>query len=287
MKKLIAKIGDIIKNREQAILCTVVGTKGSTPLKSGSRMIVWENGEIYGTVGGGAFEKSVIERSDEIIRTQESKMFEHHLTKDHDMCCGGSVSVYMEPISIPYQLIIFGAGHVSKALVDLSVHLDFEVKVIDDRKDIFRGWDKSKAELINGDPGKIISKLTWDDRTYGVIVTYSHPLDREILARTIQLDTGYLGMIGSKRKVAITRKLFLEESIASEQELDRVDMPIGLDIKAHTPHEIAVSIFAGLIRARNTKIPNEKAGFSIEELQGKECFEKIDKTILKEIAKLS
>ena len=169
MIAFLKKISEVIRKRELAALCTVVATKGSTPLKAGARMLVWENGSIYGTVGGGAFEKSVIGQSLGIIQTQEPRLTEHHLTKDHDMCCGGTVSVYLEPVPIPYQLFIFGAGHIGRALSMFSSQLEFDVKVIDDRKNIFRDWNIPNVGIINRSPGRTIPGLIWDNRTFAVI----------------------------------------------------------------------------------------------------------------------
>lgn len=219
-------------------------------MKAGARMLVWGCGKIYGTVGGGAFEKAVINQAKEVKYHQCPQLYQHHLTKDHDMYCGGTVTVYVEPIPIPYQLYIFGAGHISKALCAHAIQLDFEITVIDDRKNIFNDWKFPNVHFINKNPAETIPDLTWDKRTMVLIITYSHLLDGQILAQAIKLPVCYTGMIGSKRKAAIIRKLFLQNS-ASAEELDKVDLPVGINIDAVTPQELAISIIARLIQVKN------------------------------------
>lgn len=253
MNKLIDKIQGILSRRETATLCTVIETKGSTPLKAGAKMIVWDSGKIFGTIGGGELEKQVMQGAREMM--QEGGMTdvaEFNLVKDLGMCCGGTVRVYIEQIALPYQLYIFGAGHVGAALARHASLLDFKITLVDDRKEVFQQMDIPGIHYLHRHPVESVAAMKWDRNTFAVIMTYNHPLDRQILAACVRQPAGFIGMIGSRRKAEITRKLFKEQGIADEAVMDKVDIPIGLDIQAETPEEIAVSILARLIREKNT-----------------------------------
>jgi len=235
-------------------LCMVVKTQGSTPAKSGATMIVYDDGTTAGTVGGGALEKGVIEQALAAIASEQPALFEHKLVRDHNMCCGGSVHVFIKPLPRADRLYIFGAGHVGAALAAQAARLSFDVTVIDDRPGIFDGWVDESHTRINAHPADVMPRLPWDRKTYAVIATYSHPLDREILAFCLTKHLAYCGMIGSARKVAVTRTLFVEQHWATPEDLDSIDMPIGLDIGAVTPEEIAVSIAARLVEVRRRTV---------------------------------
>jgi xanthine dehydrogenase accessory factor len=230
----------------------IVKTEGSTPLKAGASMLVRADGSTSGTVGGGALEYAVIAQALDAISGNRSALVEHRLVRDHNMCCGGTVQIFIRAIPVPEQLFLFGAGHIGSALARLCERLDFDVTVIDGRARIFDGWKEDGVQLINAHPREVMPSLAWDCRTHVVIATHAHPLDREILAYSLKKPLAYCGMIGSARKIAVTRTLFLEQHWASPEQLDRVDMPIGIDIGAMTPEEIAVSIAARLIAVRRS-----------------------------------
>ncbi|MGA2295991.1 MAG: xanthine dehydrogenase accessory protein XdhC [FCB group bacterium] len=255
MIDIFEKIIELRKDMTKAVLCTVVSSKGSTPRKAGSKMVVAENENIFGTIGGGVLETKVIEKALEMMNTSLPQIVSYDLTKDLNMACGGSVEVYFESVSKQYKLYIFGAGHIAKALVRLMASLDYNIYVIDDRDNIFNDWD---SDLNNSHISKIVSPYKnfldehpSDINTFIVIVTYEHSSDKEILRHYIKQDFAYIGMIGSKRKVEETKKLFISDNFATGEELEKVDMPIGLDIKAEGPEEIAISIAAKLILEKN------------------------------------
>ncbi len=260
MNKLIDKIQGILSRREVAALCTVIETKGSTPLKAGAKMIVWSSGKIFGTIGGGELEKQVIQRAQEMVHDGGmTDVAEFNLVKDLGMCCGGTVRVFIELVALPHQLYIFGGGHVGAALARNASLLDFKITLVDDRKEVFQQMDIPGVHYLHQHPVESVAALKWDKNTFAVIMTYNHPLDRQILSACIRQPAGYIGMIGSRRKAAVTRKLFKEQGIADEAVMDKVDMPIGLDIQAETPEEIAVSILARLIREKNKWKQTRKA----------------------------
>jgi xanthine dehydrogenase accessory factor len=251
MELIYDKILEILNTGQVAALCTVVSAKGSTPLNAGAKMIVWENGRIFGTIGGGPLEKSTIEDAIRVIKNKSPQLFMHNLKVQHEMCCGGSMEIYIEPLMPSKKLFMFGGGHVGKAVVKHALDLDFEITVIDSREDIFNDWPFAGYNKVTGDFPKMLPSLPYDNKTFIVIATLDHPTDNEVLAFCIHKPHCYLGMIGSKKKVATMKENLISGGIATEEELGRVDMPIGLDINAVTADEIAISIVAKLIREKN------------------------------------
>jgi len=213
-------------------------------------MLVYPNADIYGSIGGGELEKSVISNALKALKSGKSELYKHDLLHQHNMCCGGSVEIFIEPIMEKNKLYIFGAGHTGHALARHALSLDFEVVVIDDRKEYL---DQISVEGINKlhlHYEQALPLLPMDEQTYICIMTYSHPYDRDILSYCLKRPVAYLGMIGSRRKVEMTKKMFVDAGVGSESELEKVDMPMGIDIDAETPDEIAVSILAKIISVR-------------------------------------
>ncbi len=250
---ILNEIVEAKKHREKSVLCIIVQTKGSTPRKVGAKMIVYETGRIAGTIGGGNLEKKVIENALVQIRSNECRLYKHDLLHQHNMCCGGSVDIYIEPIRKMNRLYIFGAGHTGAALAQYANQLDFDIYMIDNRKEYLDQISAEGINKMNVDYKTVLPSLPFNDTTYVVIMTYEHSHDRDILAYCLKQPYAYLGMIGSQRKVELTKKMFLEAEIASKTELDQVDMPMGLNIGAEGPEEIAISILAKLIEVKNQK----------------------------------
>ncbi len=230
-----------------AALVTVIGVDGSAPRDRTARMLVYAEGDIEGTIGGGNWEHQVISAAIKVIHSGEPRRYAAHLTRDLGMCCGGAMEVFIEPLALTDTLHLFGAGHVGRPLAALARDLGFDVRVYDERdewltKDRFPG-----VERILEDPRRVVPVLS--ERDYVVIVTHSHQLDQDLLLATIEQSFAYLGMIGSRAKVA---KFFVRLRAAGLDEalFHRVCAPVGLDIGAETPEEIAVSISAELIRVR-------------------------------------
>ncbi|MBL7896854.1 MAG: XdhC family protein [Bacteroidia bacterium] len=255
MNHLFKKISEILENGEDCALCTIVTTQGSTPLKAGAKMIVTANGKIFGTIGGGDLEKKVIENALLVITIKQSEQYTHNLLQQHSMCCGGTVVVFIDFISKPNRLYVFGAGHVGRALCKVASTLNFEIFLIDDRTNEL---DLTNTEGIHKLPfsaKEIMLSLPFDNNTYITIMTRDHSLDREILAFCINKPHAYLGMIGSKRKVEITKKMFLSGGLCEAEDFNKVDMPMGISIRASNPEEIAISILAKLILVKNNSKP--------------------------------
>ncbi len=254
MKNIFQKILEIQKKEERSAICTIISTKGSTPLKTGAKMIVWEDSRIFGTIGGGNLEKGVISDAIKVINDKKAQIFSHDLQSQHGMCCGGQLDIFIEPIMQNKKLYIFGAGHVGKAIVKYAADLDFEIFVIDDREEIFNDWEKEGYHKMVVDFNEILPKLPFNESSFIVIATYEHSIDRQILFHCVQQPHAYLGMIGSKRKINITKKMMTTSGIATTKQIDKIFMPIGVDINAEDHNEIAISIVAQLIKMKNLTI---------------------------------
>lgn len=252
MSGLWSKLKEIEDSPIQAALCTLVHTSGSTPGKTGAKMIVFDSQGIYGTIGGGSLEMKVIEQAREVIKTRTPAVYKHKLLSELGMCCGGTVEIFIEPVINKMKLYIFGAGHIGKSLAKFAHELDFNVSLIDNRYEAFDDIRNAEWTNIECPHTDAIRKLVFNENTFVVILTHNHAFDREILALTSQKPHAYLGMIGSLRKVEIAKKNLLAASLVNELELKEIDMPMGIDINAVTPSEIAISILAKLIDKRNT-----------------------------------
>ena len=251
MQSIFSKAEELKNEQKRAALCIVVETKGSTPRKQGAKMIVFSDGTIYGTIGGGSIEKEAAEKAVDMIAAGKPAKLSFQLEEDLGMHCGGYVEVYIEPLNPNQKIYIFGAGHIGKALAGFARELDFAVTLFDPREGIFNDPVFSRYTCINQDYFKAIDEAVFDDFTYIVIVTPKHTFDEEILARVARKTHAYLGMIGSIRKVELLQERFLREKILTKEEMATIDMPIGLKFLVESPQEIAVSIAAKLIDVRN------------------------------------
>jgi xanthine dehydrogenase accessory factor len=251
VSNLYKKILQIENSNLKAALCTIIRTKGSSPRKTGAKMLVYQSGKIDGTIGGGALEKKVIEQALTVLKNNEAKTVTHNLVSELAMCCGGTVEIFIEPIMNKKQLYIFGAGHIGKSLAKFAIELEFEVTLIDERSEAFDTNDFTACTTINTHHANAIEQLVFSENTFVVILTHNHAYDREILALSSQKPHQYIGMIGSERKVAIAKKNIVASQLLTEEQAASIDMPIGLDIEAITPQEIAISILAKLIDVRN------------------------------------
>jgi xanthine dehydrogenase accessory factor len=161
---------------------------------------------------------------------------------------------YLEPVFPPKHLVIAGAGHIGRALAHLAGRLDFEVTVIDDRAEFANSENIPEADhILVNDIGEEIKKMKMNDDTYLVIVTRGHKDDASALKPCIGSALAYLGMIGSKNKIASMRNDFINNGWATAKQWDAIHTPVGIDIKSRTVEEIAISIAAQLVLARNTK----------------------------------
>lgn len=253
MKSIEEHIIELKKKRIEFVVCTIVQTKGSVPRKIGAKMIVNSDKSVIGTIGGGELEKAVIDDAMKFLNTGLPKVIHYDLLHQLNMCCGGNVDVFFEPMMRQSRLYIFGAGHVGNSLAKFASDLDFEIFVIDDRKEFLDKIPSTGISKMNLRYDIALAALPFDEDVFVCIMTYSHPIDRDILSYCIRKPHAYLGMIGSKRKVEVTKKMFRESGIASDEKLSAVDMPMGFDIGAEGPAEIAVSILAKLVEVKNIR----------------------------------
>lgn len=212
-------------------------------------MLVYADGSIVGTIGGGAVELTVIREAIEAIESGESRRWSAHLTRDLGMCCGGKMEVYVEPIAMREPFVCFGAGHVAKALVPMLVALDFDVTVVDSRDELLteERFPGVQRELI--EPVDFAAGLTGHPDAYWLVVTHDHAVDQDLVENLLPKACAWLGMIGSKGKVA--RFLVRYRAAGVDESLfSRLSAPVGLDVGAETPMEIAVAIAAAVIRVR-------------------------------------
>jgi len=252
MQSIFSKIDELIRSNVPAALCIVVETQGSTPRKAGAKMVVLADGSIFGTIGGGSVEQEVIGKAVKLIGSGRIEKCSFTLDNDLAMECGGSLEVYIEPLDLVQKLIVFGGGHIGKALVKFASEFNFNITVVDSRENIFQDPLFAGCNCINRDYLTVIDELVFDENCYLVIVTSKHAFDEDILIRVARKPHAYLGMIGSKNKVNSLKERVLKENLLTREELEAIDMPIGIKFNAETPQEIAISILAKLIDTRNT-----------------------------------
>jgi len=242
---------------EIAALATITSIKGSTPRAEGSKMLVRSDGSILGSIGGGSLEAQVCQAAVDVIREGRSRVLKFDLTGkevgEEGMICGGTMEVFVEPIMTRPVLYIFGGGHISFFISKIGKMLGFRVVVIDDREE-FANPDRfpEADETIAEDLEVVFPGLKINRSCYIVIVTRGHLMDEKVLEWAVKTDANYIGMIGSRKK---NRTVFshLEARGISKGQLEKVHAPIGLDIHAETPEEIAVSIMAEIIMVRREK----------------------------------
>ncbi len=245
------KIAELEDLGNEAAVCTIIRTAGSTPCKSGSKMVVSNDGSIWGTIGGGTLEHKVIKDAISVIHKKKSAVFKHALVHDLGMCCGGTLEIFIEPIVKRKKLYIFGAGHIGAALAKYACGLDFKTTLIDDRHEIVSKLDLKDVEIIEKKHRRAFKDLHFDKETFVAVVTHNHKYDREIVAFCSGNPNAYLGMIGSKRKIEVAKKTFIAGNIMTESKMKSIDWPMGIKIKAETPDEIAISIIAKMIDVRS------------------------------------
>lgn len=241
---------------EEAALVTIVSATGSTPREEGAKMLVKADGSILGTIGGGSLEAQVIEEAIRVIRQGKPKRLHIGLTAkevaEEGMLCGGELEVFIEPILTSPTLYLFGGGHISLPLAKMGKLLGFKIAVIDDRAEFANPDRFPEADIIlTEDFAKSFPKLKIDKSSYIVIVTRGHQYDDMVLEWAVGTKAKYIGMIGSKAKTKAVFSHLQAKGIAKGQ-LDRIHAPIGLEIHAQTPEEIAVSILAEIIMVRRS-----------------------------------
>lgn len=248
---------EIVKLRQEGrrgAVATIVNVRGSIPSFETAKMLVRDDGSIVGTIGGGCVEAEIWQAAREVMESEKPRTLTFNLNQDpkydSGLVCGGTLDIFVEPILPPASLYIFGAGHVSISLYKIARSAGFDVTVVDDRETYAnRERFPDAKEVIAEDFDKAMARLAPSESSYLVIVTRGHRDDMRVLRWAVQTRARYVGMIGSKRKTVTIFQELTREGLAPEL-FERVHAPVGLDIGAITPEEIAVAITAELIAAR-------------------------------------
>lgn len=261
------KIAEQLTAKQPAWLATVIEVGGSAPGKVGFKMLVDSKGEIFGTIGGGSVEISVIKKIlalkpaqtvcwcfdlGESVDDASPKRDDTIASLKTGMICGGRQDVLIEPLFSSNELYIIGAGHCAQALSELAAKCDFAVTVIDDRAEfVTENYHPYANRLICTPYNEITKHVRFAaESSYIVVMTHAHIHDEMVLRQLVNEKYRYLGVIGSKNKTRTLFEHLLKDGYA-ERTLQQVYAPIGLKIGSQTPHEIAVSIMAQLLAVRN------------------------------------
>ncbi|MFL6529192.1 MAG: XdhC family protein [Chthoniobacterales bacterium] len=244
---------ELIAARNERKLCalvTIADTKGSVPRAAGSKMLVYADGKTSGTIGGGKFESLVRDEALAAIHEKAPLLKSYPLREGErdsfGAICGGEATVLIEPQVAREAIYLIGGGHCARAIAKLATDAGFFVSVIEDRDEIVDGLPESVSRVEKSAP-EFIRTREWQSDEAIVMVSRNHEIDREALAAALeQTDAGYIGMIGSKRKVRMVFDLLRQRGVPNES-LSRVYAPLGFDIGADSPAEIAISALAEII----------------------------------------
>ncbi|MBV8476463.1 MAG: XdhC family protein [Acidobacteria bacterium] len=248
---------EIVKLRQQGrrgAVATIVNVRGSIPAFKTAKMLIREDGSISGTIGGGCVEAEVWQAARQVMETEKPRTLSFNLNQnpkyDTGLVCGGTLDIFIEPILPPALLYVFGAGHVALSLYRVAQGSGFEVVIVDDRESYAsRERFPEAREVIADDFEHAFARLTPSESSYIVIVTRGHRDDMRCLRWAVGTKARYIGMIGSKRKTIAIFKELVAEGVAAKL-FEGVHAPVGLDIGAVTPEEIAIAIMAELIAVR-------------------------------------
>lgn len=250
----LSRLAEIARGRVPAALCTVTDTRGSTPRKAGAKMVVFADGgdlnTIEGTIGGGAVEHRVRQEALEAIAETRPRTLALNLTTQLGMCCGGQMTIFIEPLRERPPCLVLGAGHVGLALARLSHAAGFDVTVADPRDELLvveRFGDD--VALVPGYDDEDLDALPFGPDAFVVVVTHDHPTDQRLAEAVLGREFRYAAMVGSQRKALMMRQRCEAKGIAPER-IAAMRSPAGLDIGAETPEEIALSIVAEMVQVR-------------------------------------
>lgn len=247
-------VADALDRGEAAALITIVATRGSTPQRVGSKLLAFADGRTVGTIGGGCYEHDALGKAREAIRLRRPQLVHYtlndELAAESGLICGGQMDVYIEPVEPADRLYLIGAGHVALELARIAAQVGFRVHVVDDRAKFASQVRFPGAELVVDDIAQWLARTTLPPSAFVVVVTRGHRHDLEAMRELAGRELRYLGLIGSRAKVRRVFDALREEGIPDER-LNRVYAPIGLDIGAVSPAEIALSIAAELVAVRS------------------------------------
>ena len=256
MKTVYQALAEIESTNVLVALCTVVRSRGSTPRRATSKMLVYQDGSTLGTIGGGEMESRVIAEAMQAMRDGKSRLVEYNMSdpgRGDPGVCGGQMEIFVEPIQPKPILVLIGAGHVGKAVVHLAHWLGFRVVVSDDRPEFCTPEAVPGADEYYPVPlAELARSLAINHWTYLVLTTRGVDIDVPGLPSLLETSAAYIGVIGSRRRWATTRQQLLDRGVTEDQ-LARVRSPMGLELLAETPEEIAVSILAEIIQVMHSR----------------------------------
>jgi len=251
--ELYEEMVQLTRRGEAFVLATVVASSGSSPRKAGAKLLVRSDGSFLGSVGGGRVEQESVEAALIALADKTPRILEFALTEENGFACGGNMSVYIEPQGQRPLLVMFGAGHVGRAVASLAHGCGFRVVVVDERPEC-----ASEALLPGADQviclpvQKAFAQLQLEAEDYAVIATPGHLADFAAVRGCLATGAGFIGLLGSRRKRETLLQTLEDEGFAAEQR-QRIITPVGVDIGAQTPEELAVSIVGQLIARRRGK----------------------------------
>jgi xanthine dehydrogenase accessory factor len=248
---------------QKCALATIVDVRGSIPSYESAKLLVREDGSMTGTIGGGCVEAEVWNAAREVIETEKPKHLTFNLGQDaaydNGLICGGQLDVFVEPVLPAARAYIFGAGHISKSLSKVATLAGFATVVVDDRESFAnRERFPEAAEVHAGEYEEVFAKLVINENSYVIIVTRGHRDDMRVLKLAIGTTARYIAMIGSKRKVINVIRELEKEGIPRAA-FERIHAPMGLNIGAVSPEEIAISVAAEMIAVRRNAVSNWRA----------------------------
>jgi xanthine dehydrogenase accessory factor len=250
---ILAHLADLERKGQTAALATVVRARGSVPRHPGSKMLVFGDGRIEGTIGGGEMEGRVVEEALRSLQDGSSRLLHYELSnpKDGDPgVCGGEVEVFVEPIGSRPTLVVVGGGHVGQAVVHLARWLGFRTVVSDDRPEYASPETLPEADLhIACALAELPNRMTIDAQTYIVLTTRGVAVDVDGLPALLATPAAFIGVIGSRRRWETAAQQLAEHGLPADR-IARIVSPMGLELNAETPEEIAVSILAQIIMLR-------------------------------------
>ncbi len=253
MDRVFARLAELQDAGRRVVLATVVRASGSVPRREGTRMLIFPDGSIEGTVGGGDLEHRVVQAGMEIFETGRPRLLEYAFrdVEQGDVgVCGGEMEVYVERVEPQATMVIVGGGHVGQAVAHLASWLGFRVVVSDDRAEFADPALVPEAdEVIHAPLAELPQRLTITPETYLMLTTRGVDIDVEGLPPLLETEAGYIGVIGSRRRWEVCAEQLAERGVPTEQ-IERVHSPMGLELNAETPEEIAVSMLAEIVMLR-------------------------------------
>jgi xanthine dehydrogenase accessory factor len=244
------RLAELERQGATVAVATVIQTQGSVPRHAGSRMLIFQDGSIEGTIGGGEMEHQVIQAAQEALQSGQMQRLSYSFrdpAKGDVGVCGGEMEVLVEPMKAPHKIVIIGGGHVGQSVAQLADWLGYHVVVADDREEyaddeVVPGAD----EVVHAPMAELAEELAIHNQTYILLTTRGVEVDLEGLPALLESKAAYIGVIGSRRRWETTAAK-LRQAGVPEEKIARVTSPIGLELKAETPEEIALSMMAEIV----------------------------------------